>query len=165
MVVWRCAAWHPELITHVFAVCTPYAAPQEKYLSTLELTKGPLPQFGYQIHLASLEVESNITSKESIRQFLNGMYGARTSDGKPMFVPTSGILFENLPKVGKTKLMTDKVRPKIIFNAIAGISMADVYNRKWITTLTITIVMVFMVLVSAFQAMREFQIQDLKIRI
>jgi len=67
MVVWRTANWHPELVSHVFAVCTPYQAPSKDYISTEMLVNGPVPQFGYQLHLASGEVEPKIKSKEGIR--------------------------------------------------------------------------------------------------
>lgn len=80
------------------------------YWSTEDYVNGPLPQFGYQLHLASGEIEKNIDTTEGIRQFLNGMYGARGPNRETMFDPIKGILFENLPKVGKTILMNDKVR-------------------------------------------------------
>jgi len=72
------------------------------------LVNGPVPQFGYQLHLASGEVELNVSSKEQIRQFLNGMYGGRGPKGETTFTPEKGILFENLSKVGKTPLMSKK---------------------------------------------------------
>ncbi|QDS74776.1 hypothetical protein FKW77_001705 [Venturia effusa] len=108
MVVWRCAAWYPELISHLFAICTPYAPPTKSYISTEDLVNGPVPQFGYQLHLASGEVEPRIKDENSIRQFLNGMYGARGPKGEAMFSPDQGILFDNLMKVGKTSLMSDR---------------------------------------------------------
>lgn len=110
MVVWRGAAWHPELVSHLFAVCTPYQAPTKRFVSTEDLVKGPVPQFGYQLHLASGEVEKVIQSKQSIRQFLHGMYGARGPKGETVFVPEQGVLFQNLPTVGKNKLMSEDVR-------------------------------------------------------
>jgi len=113
MVVWRTAAWHPELISHLFVVCTPYQRPMKNYISTESLVNGPAPQFGYQLHLASPEVEARITSKEVIRQFLNGMYGARGPNGEAAFSPEKGVLFENLAKVGKTKLLSDRVCERI----------------------------------------------------
>jgi pimeloyl-ACP methyl ester carboxylesterase len=108
MVVWRCALWHPELITNVFVVCTPYVPPAENYVSTIDLVRGPLPHFGYQIHLASTEVEGYITTKEQIRQFLNGIYGGRNPEGKRMFTPENGIVFDALPGMGKSPLLTEK---------------------------------------------------------
>jgi soluble epoxide hydrolase/lipid-phosphate phosphatase len=110
MVVWRCAAYYPSLVTHLFAICTPYQAPTKHYISTEDLVKGPVPQFGYQIHLASGELERRINDAKSIRQFLNGMYGARTPEGEVMFSPETGVLFDKLPGIGKTRLLTDKAR-------------------------------------------------------
>jgi len=107
-VVWRTAQWHPELVSHVFSICTTYTAPHEQYRSTEELVNGPLPQFGYQLHLASPEVEAAIQTKERMRQFLNGTYGGKGPNGEVLFDPAKGVLFENLPKVGKSKLFSDK---------------------------------------------------------
>lgn len=100
---------YPELITHVFSVCTPYTAPHKEYSSLEELVRGRLPQFGYQLHLCSPEVEAAVTSKESIKQFLNGLYGGKGTNGEVAFDPAKGILIENLPKIGKSKLFNDKV--------------------------------------------------------
>lgn len=110
MVVWRCAGWRPELISHLFVICTPYDPPTKRYISTEDLVNGPLPQFGYQLHLASGEIEPRISDEKNIRQFLNGMYGGRGPNGEVMFSPRTGILFDNLSKVGKTPLMSDRVR-------------------------------------------------------
>lgn len=75
MVIWRTVLWHPDLVSHVFSVCTPYTAPTESFMSTEDMVKGPAPQFGYQLHLASGEVEQKIKSRQDIQQFLRGMYG------------------------------------------------------------------------------------------
>ncbi|KAF1812511.1 alpha/beta-hydrolase [Eremomyces bilateralis CBS 781.70] len=108
MIVYRFANWYPNLISHLFSVCTPYQRPNKTFWSTEEFVKGPLPQFGYQLHLASGEIEKNINTPEGIRQFLNGMYGARGPNRESTFDPVTGVSFENLPKVGKTKLLTDR---------------------------------------------------------
>ncbi|TID15168.1 Alpha/Beta hydrolase protein [Venturia nashicola] len=108
MVVWRCAGWHPGLISHLFAICTPYAPPSKEYIPTEDLVNGPVPQFGYQLHLASGEVEPRINDENRIRQFLNGMYGGRGPKAEVIFSPQKGVLFENLPKVGKSPLMSDR---------------------------------------------------------
>jgi len=71
--------------------------------------KGPLPQFGYQLHLAGPEVEAALQSEEQIRQFLNGMYGGKGPNGELAFDPVRGVLIENLPKLGKGRLFSDKV--------------------------------------------------------
>ena len=100
---------HPDLVTHVFSVCTPYAEPQKDYYSTEDLVKGPLPQFRYQLHLAGPQVEAALQSEEQIKQFLNGMYGGKGPNGELAFDPVKGILVENLPKLGKGRLFSDKV--------------------------------------------------------
>jgi soluble epoxide hydrolase / lipid-phosphate phosphatase len=109
MVVWRAVLFHPELVSHVFSVCSPYDTPKTRYMSTEALVKGPAPQFGYQLHLESGEVEKRITSKQDIRQFLSGMYGGRGPNRELLFSPEKGILFENLAKIGPSPLITDKV--------------------------------------------------------
>lgn len=106
MVVWRMAQWKPDLVTHVFSVCTPFAAPLKHFISLEDIVKGPLPQFGYQLHLASPEVEGRVKSKEDIRKFLNGLYGARGSNSELPFTPEKGVLFDVMSKVGETPLMT-----------------------------------------------------------
>jgi pimeloyl-ACP methyl ester carboxylesterase len=110
MIVWRAALWHPKLVSHVFSVCTPYAAPQKTYASTEDLVKGGLPQFGYQLHLASPEVEQSITTPEQIRQFISGIFGGHGPNGEVVFDPRTGVLLDNLPKVGKARLVSDEVR-------------------------------------------------------
>jgi hypothetical protein len=106
MIVWRTILWHPELVSHVFSVCTAYSAPSKNYLSVQDLVNGPVPQFAYQLHLASGEVEERIKSKEDISQFLGGMYGGRGPDGQLMFNTFKGVLFENLPLVRSSPLMS-----------------------------------------------------------
>ncbi|KAF2015442.1 alpha/beta-hydrolase [Aaosphaeria arxii CBS 175.79] len=108
-VVWRCAQWYPKLISHVFAVCTPYTPPHEQYLSLEDLVKGPLPQFGYQIHLASGEVEKSVNDEQSIRQFLKGIYGGRGPNREEPFDPHKGVLVENLPIIGDSRLLNGKI--------------------------------------------------------
>jgi soluble epoxide hydrolase / lipid-phosphate phosphatase len=108
MVVWRFALHHPRLVSHVFSVCTPYTPPHEEYLSLEALVAGPLPQFGYQLHLCSPEVEGRITTPEQISQFLRGMYGGRSPTGEVCFSPRKGVLFDVLPRIGRSPLLDDK---------------------------------------------------------
>jgi soluble epoxide hydrolase/lipid-phosphate phosphatase len=108
-VVWRAAQWYPELVSHVFSVCTPYTAPHKEYFSTEDLVKGQLPQFAYQLHLASGEVEKSVKDEQSIRQFLRALYGARGPNGELGFDPEKGVLAENLPIVGESKILNGKV--------------------------------------------------------
>ena len=108
-VVWRAAQWYPNLISHVFSVCTPYAPPREQFVSIEDLANGPLPQFGYQIHLASGEVEKIVKDETTIRQFLQGMYGGKGPNDEPVFVPEKGVVAENLGLVGESRILNGKV--------------------------------------------------------
>jgi hypothetical protein len=74
-----------------------------------ELANGPLPQFAYQIHLASGEVEKTVKDEQSIRQFLKGLYGAKGPNGELAFDPVKGVLVENLPLIGESKILSGKV--------------------------------------------------------
>jgi soluble epoxide hydrolase/lipid-phosphate phosphatase len=117
MVIWRTVLWHPELVSHVFSVCTTYDAPKKEYLDLESLVKNVLPQFGYQIHLASGEVEKHVNTRESIRNWLSGMYGARGPNRETVFTPKDGVLFENIPKVAGVKcpLLSDEVTTEELF--------------------------------------------------
>ncbi|KAL6150829.1 hypothetical protein ACJBU6_11095 [Exserohilum turcicum] len=109
MVVWRATAWYPDLVSHVFAICTPYMPPSDSYFSLEDLVKGPLPQFGYQIHLASGDVETFIKDENSIRQFFKAMYGGRGPNGEILFDPHKGLIAEHLDKIGDNKLLNGKM--------------------------------------------------------
>ncbi|KAI4843662.1 hypothetical protein E4T44_06620 [Aureobasidium sp. EXF-8845] len=99
-VVYRTAQWYPELVTHVFSVCTPYAAPSKHFISLTDMVKGPLPQFGYQMQLAGPELEANVKSHDQVRNFLKALYGGRSEQGKPCFRPETGIDLEALETIG-----------------------------------------------------------------
>lgn len=107
-VVYRCALWHPELVTHLFSICTPFARPSRVFLP-MDKVLEKAPQLGYQVHLAGPEVEAAVQTKKQIRQFLNGIYGGRTADGQVLFDPTTGVRLDRLPAIGKTPLLTDRV--------------------------------------------------------
>ncbi|KAF1925722.1 alpha/beta-hydrolase [Didymella exigua CBS 183.55] len=109
VVVWRTALWYPDLVSHVFSVCTPYTAPNKQFFSIEQLVKGPLPQFAYQLHLASGEVEKSVYDETTIRQFLKGIYGATGPNGEPAFEPYRGVIKENLAKVGESKILNGEV--------------------------------------------------------
>jgi len=108
-VVYRCALWHPELVTHVFSICTPFQRPTKEYVP-MRVVLQNAPQLGYQVHLAGPEVEAAVRTKDDIKNFLNGMYGGRTPSGEVLFKSDSGIILKNLPNIGKTPLLSDKVR-------------------------------------------------------
>jgi hypothetical protein len=55
-------------------------------------------------------VEKIVNDEQSIRQFLKGMYGARGPKGEIAFDPEKGVLSENLPSIGESKILNGKVR-------------------------------------------------------
>ncbi|KAF2085250.1 alpha/beta-hydrolase [Saccharata proteae CBS 121410] len=110
-VVYRAALWYPKLISHVFAVCTPYWLPSKTYMTTEELVKGPIPQFAYQLNLADLGPngpEANIKSKDEIRQFVKFVSGGKGPNGEHGFTPMEGMKLENLGKLEKGPLMSEE---------------------------------------------------------
>lgn len=64
-----------------------------------------MPNWGYQLHLASGQVEERVKSKDEIKQFLNAVYGGRGPNGEAGFSHSKGPFYENLPKLNKTPLM------------------------------------------------------------
>ena len=100
VVVFRIALHYPSLISAIFTICTPFTPPRSTYVPATVL-----PNFKYQIHLASGDVEKHINSETKIREFLNGMYGGRTVSGKPMFSVGHGVHFENLEGIGPSPLL------------------------------------------------------------
>jgi pimeloyl-ACP methyl ester carboxylesterase len=107
-IVYRVAQYYPSLIYAVFSICTPYNPPLEKYEPLDMLISKRLPNFGYQAHFASGEIEAHVQSKAEIRQFLNNMYGARTTDTHEFaFDANKGVDLPRQARVGKTKLLSD----------------------------------------------------------
>ncbi|KAL9085435.1 MAG: hypothetical protein Q9165_007585 [Trypethelium subeluteriae] len=107
-VVYRVAQWHPQLVSALFSVCTPYFPLASAYVPTEEVVRA-MPQFGYQLHLASGEVERKVRTRDQIRAFLNAMYGGRSRTGEVAFDPLEGLDFEVMERVEKTKLVGDDV--------------------------------------------------------
>ncbi|KAJ4346040.1 hypothetical protein N0V95_005773 [Ascochyta clinopodiicola] len=64
---------------------------------------------GFVLHLASGEVEKSVKDEESIRQFLKGLYGARGPNGELVFDPEKGVIAENLPKIGESKILYGEI--------------------------------------------------------
>lgn len=109
-IVYRIALWFPELVTHVFSVCTPYTAPSKSYASLDEMVRsGRVPNFGYQLQLASGRLEDAIQSRGQIRQLLNALYGGATSNGLPGFDVKTGVQLDRLPQLNHTKLMSERL--------------------------------------------------------
>ena len=108
-VAWRFALWYPDLTRAVFSICTPFWAPRAgAFVPLSKMVDTVLPNFRYQLQLAGPEVEARVKGEEKIRQFLNGIYGARGPNGEQVFTTQEGCLFENLPKMGKSPLVEDR---------------------------------------------------------
>jgi soluble epoxide hydrolase/lipid-phosphate phosphatase len=54
-------------------------------------------------------VEKSVNDEQSIRQFLKGMFGARGPNGETCFDPNEGVLVDNLPKIGESRVLNGKV--------------------------------------------------------
>ena len=78
-------------------------------MSLEDMVKTVLPNFGYQLQLASGEVEKAIVSKEQIRQFLNGMYGGKGPNGEVAMKVREGVQLQDLAKLGLSPLVNSKV--------------------------------------------------------
>jgi pimeloyl-ACP methyl ester carboxylesterase len=102
-VVFRIALHYPKLIQAIFTICTPFAPPRRTYVPATVL-----PNFKYQLQLASGEVEKVVAGEEKLRQFLNGMYGGRTANKKPMFSVDHGVHFELLEGIGTSPLLGEE---------------------------------------------------------
>ncbi|KAL8855000.1 MAG: hypothetical protein Q9221_000196 [Calogaya cf. arnoldii] len=70
---------------------------------------GRVPNFGYQLQLASGHVEEAVQSREQIRQLLNGLYGGTTSSGQPGFDVKDGVDLHRLTQLKHTRLMSERL--------------------------------------------------------
>ncbi|ROW12116.1 hypothetical protein VMCG_00756 [Cytospora schulzeri] len=107
-VVWRFALWHPEMLKAVFSVCTPYVGPAPQFYEYEDMVK-VLPNFRYQIQLASPDVEREIGSDpDKIRGLLSGMYGGLGPEGERVFTTDHGVHFDQLSRMGKSPLLDEE---------------------------------------------------------
>jgi hypothetical protein len=60
-------------------------------------------------------VEKSVKDETSIRQFLKGLYGARGPNGELAFDPEKGVIAENLPKVGESRVLNGEVSDHLLF--------------------------------------------------
>ncbi|KAL8684731.1 MAG: hypothetical protein Q9224_006163, partial [Gallowayella concinna] len=70
---------------------------------------GKVPNFGYQLQLASGELEDAIQSRDQIRQLLNALYGGMTPRGLPGFDVKTGVHLDRLPQLNHTKLVSERM--------------------------------------------------------
>ena len=89
-------------------MCTPYKAPSNKYVPLEEVTRD-YPHWAYQLVLASGVVEEHIKTPAEIKQFLNALYGGKGEKGEVGFSVMEGPIWENLGKLGRTRLVGEEV--------------------------------------------------------
>jgi len=93
-------------VIQIFSICTPFWSPSSTYIPIEDIVKYKWPNFRYQIHLASGEIEKHIQTKDEIKQFLNACYGGTGPNGESGIEVTGGTNFGNLDKLEKTKLLS-----------------------------------------------------------
>jgi pimeloyl-ACP methyl ester carboxylesterase len=108
-IVYRVAQYYPKLVSHVFSICTPFFAPTPKYEPLHQLVETRLPNFRYQEHFASGEIEERCRSKEEIKGFLNAMYGGSAEGGKQAFDAAGRVDMELLAsgRLKRTPLLSE----------------------------------------------------------
>lgn len=88
----------------------PYFPPSKVYVPLEELVNTHMPNFTYQLQFKSGELEKAISTRDEIRQFLIGLYGGMTDNGKPGVDVSKGVLLENLKGLKPSKLLSKEVR-------------------------------------------------------
>lgn len=107
--VQRMVLWHPALVKAVFTACVPFDAPRETYVSLDDaIAAGRLQNFRYQLQLKGPDVEREIQGEAKIRQFLRSAYGGVDPEGRMGFDIAVGVLFDRLPHLGGTPLLSDE---------------------------------------------------------
>lgn len=101
------ALYHPNLVTHLFSICTPFFPPNRTYTPLRVLTRITIPYFTYQLQFASGVVEEAIQSRSEIRSLLNASYGGNPPDGSPVMVPERGLRLQGLDTFGPSPLLTE----------------------------------------------------------
>lgn len=107
MVAYRAALYHPQLVTHVFAIGAPYLQPSPTYIPLRTITENRLPSFKYHEQFASGEIEEAVQSKSEIRAFLNTLFGGRSDTGTSAFDSFKGINVGELVDMRQTPWLTE----------------------------------------------------------
>jgi pimeloyl-ACP methyl ester carboxylesterase len=124
--VYRVALWHPDLVTHVFTVCVPYARPQAQDVALEDLVRTAAPHFAYQLQFASGDLEKVVRSKDEIRQFLIALYGGRTEKGEFGFDAEKGVLLDRVARLKPSRLLSEDVCRVLSFYRVLGYCMTDI---------------------------------------
>lgn len=97
-------------MSHLFSVCTPYAAPNRgPYIPLKTIVDKYIPSFGYQLQLSSGDVGKHLNTHEKIKGFMKGMYGGRGPNGESAFNIKHGVQYDNLLKISESPWLTDDV--------------------------------------------------------
>ncbi|OQE27268.1 hypothetical protein PENSTE_c004G05071 [Penicillium steckii] len=104
---YRIALWHPDLISHLFTVCVPFARPMEKDISLEDMVRTVAPHFAYQLQFASGDLEKVFKSKAEIKQFLSALYGGKTTKGEFGFEAEKGVLLDKAMDLKPSRLLSE----------------------------------------------------------
>lgn len=108
IIVSRIYHWHPEIVTHIVSVCTPYHGLMKKHVPIEELVES-VPTFTYQIGFADPQTERDLESEEAIGRFLRALYRGIGDTFTGVFQVKENVL-EALGDQPRGKLLTQKVR-------------------------------------------------------
>ena len=72
------------------------------------MAKAGFPDFGYQEHFASGELEGIFKSRANVKTFLSGMFGGRGTNGEVGLDSTKGVLLENIWHLEKSAYITER---------------------------------------------------------
>ncbi|KAL3588143.1 hypothetical protein FPOAC2_14042 [Fusarium poae] len=61
----------------------------------------------YQLQFQGTHISDEMTDEPKIRQFLNAMFGGRGPQDEVGFDPSRGIIFHNLPRLNRSRLLSD----------------------------------------------------------
>lgn len=108
-IAYRFALEFPSFVTHLFTCAVPYLPTSEKYIPLEVITKF-LPSLGYQLQFGSAEgiIESHTQDKAGIRNYLNAVFGGRTSDGKGAVTPEAGADLELMPRLNRSAFISEE---------------------------------------------------------
>lgn len=95
-------------MTHLFTCAVPYLPASAQYVP-IDVVAKFLPSLSYQVQFGSEEgiIESHAQDKAGIRNFLNAVYGGRTSDGKVAMTPEKGADLELMPKLNRSVFISE----------------------------------------------------------
>lgn len=106
--VYRAALYHPELYKGIFSVCTPYFKPVTEYVDLADqIDAGITPSFGYQLQFRNESLDAELRGTDKIRQVHLALYGGQTPEGELGFDARTGLIFENMPRLGPSPLVRD----------------------------------------------------------